>query len=111
MRSSRLPVVKTLDEFDFSFQPSVKGEPIESLHELGFIERKENAVFSDSTSTRKLMRYIRQYSRAPKPVKWSIAIPPIGSLWIHVLQSTTPCHLLHPEVLMFRVISSSFRVL
>ena len=25
MRSSRLPVVKTLDEFDFSFQPSISG--------------------------------------------------------------------------------------
>ena len=24
MRSSRLPIVKTLDEFDFSFQPSIK---------------------------------------------------------------------------------------
>src|SRR5690242_9272171 len=45
MRSSRLPVVKTLREFDFSFQPSVKREQLESLHTLGFIERKENVVF------------------------------------------------------------------
>ena len=44
MRSSRLPVVKTLDEFDFSFQPSIKREQIENLHELGFVERKENVV-------------------------------------------------------------------
>jgi DNA replication protein DnaC len=44
MRSSRLPAVKTLDSFDFSFQPSIKREQIESLHELGFIERKENVV-------------------------------------------------------------------
>jgi len=44
MRSSRLPVMKTLDEFDFSFQPSIKREQIESLHELGFVERKENVV-------------------------------------------------------------------
>jgi DNA replication protein DnaC len=41
MRSSRLPAVKS---FDFSFQPSIKREQIESLHELGFIERKENVV-------------------------------------------------------------------
>ena len=39
MRSSRLPAVKTLESFDFSFQPSIKREQIESLHELGFIER------------------------------------------------------------------------
>lgn len=44
MRSSRLPAVKTLQQFDFSFQPSIKREQIESLHELGFIERKENVV-------------------------------------------------------------------
>jgi DNA replication protein DnaC len=44
MRSSRLPAVKTLEGFDFSFQPSIKREQIESLHELGFIERKENVV-------------------------------------------------------------------
>ena len=45
MRSSRLPVVKTLADFDFSFQPSVKREQIESLHTLGFLERRENVVF------------------------------------------------------------------
>jgi DNA replication protein DnaC len=44
MRSARLPVVKTLADFDFSFQPSVKRDQIESLHTLGFIERKENVV-------------------------------------------------------------------
>lgn len=45
MRSSRLPAVKTLTDFDFSFQPSLKREQIESLATLGFIERKENVVF------------------------------------------------------------------
>jgi DNA replication protein DnaC len=45
MRSSRLPAVKTLEDFDFSFQPSIKREQIDSLHELGFLERKENVVF------------------------------------------------------------------
>ncbi len=44
MRSSRLPAIKTLQAFDFSFQPSIKREQIQSLHELGFVERKENVV-------------------------------------------------------------------
>jgi DNA replication protein DnaC len=44
MRSARLPAVKTLADFDFSFQPSVKREQLESLHTLGFLERRENAV-------------------------------------------------------------------
>lgn len=44
MRSSRLPAIKTLEAFDYTFQPSLKREQIESLHELNFIERKENVV-------------------------------------------------------------------
>ncbi len=44
MRSSRLPSVKTLEAFDFSFQPSIKRDQIESLHELNFLDRKENVV-------------------------------------------------------------------
>jgi DNA replication protein DnaC len=45
MRSSRLPVVKRISEFDFAFQPSLKREQIDSLGTLGFVERKENVVF------------------------------------------------------------------
>src|ERR1700733_1232082 len=44
MRSSRLPSVKSLEPFAFSFQPSIKREQIEILHELNFIDRKENVV-------------------------------------------------------------------
>ena len=45
MRSSRLPAVKTLGQFDFAFQPSIKREQIESLHEFGFVDRRENVIF------------------------------------------------------------------
>lgn len=45
MRSSRLPAIKTLEQFDFAFQPSIQREQIESLHELGFVKRKENVIF------------------------------------------------------------------
>lgn len=45
MRSSRLPAVKTLGDFDFSFQPSIQRSQVDSLHELGFLERKENVIF------------------------------------------------------------------
>ena len=44
MRASRLPAVKTLAQFDCAFQPSLKREQIESLHELGFLARQENVV-------------------------------------------------------------------
>ena len=45
MRSSRLPAIKTLADFDFTFQPSINREQLDSLHTLGFIERRENVVF------------------------------------------------------------------
>lgn len=45
MRSSRLPAVKLLSDFDFTFQPSIRREQIESLYELGFVERRENVIF------------------------------------------------------------------
>lgn len=41
MRCARLPTVKTLDDFDFTFQPSVKRDQLESLHTL----QLENVVF------------------------------------------------------------------
>jgi len=44
MRSSRLPAVKTLADFDFAFQPSIRRDQVESLHTLGFIERRENVI-------------------------------------------------------------------
>ena len=44
MRASRLPAVKTLEQFDFAFQPSIKREQIENLHELGFLDRAENVI-------------------------------------------------------------------
>lgn len=45
MRSSRRPAVKTLTDFDFTVQPSLKREQVDSLHTLGFVERRENVIF------------------------------------------------------------------
>ena len=36
---------KGLADFDFTFQPSLRREQIDSLHELDFFRRKENVVF------------------------------------------------------------------
>ena len=36
--------MKTLAQFDFAFQPSLKHEQIESLYELGFPNRAENVI-------------------------------------------------------------------
>jgi hypothetical protein len=36
--------MKTIEKFDFSFQPSIQQERIDSPHELGFIWRRENVI-------------------------------------------------------------------
>jgi len=45
MRQARFPVVKTLEQFDFTFQPSVDRKVIRELSGLGFVDRAENVVF------------------------------------------------------------------
>lgn len=42
------PFYKTLDEFDFSFQPSINKDLILDFNNLRFIERKENILFVGS---------------------------------------------------------------
>ena len=44
LRSSRFPWIKTLDQFDFDFQPSLDRRQIRELAGLSFIERAENVV-------------------------------------------------------------------
>jgi DNA replication protein DnaC len=45
IKMSRLPHRKTLDEFDFSFQPSIDIRQIKELTTLAFVARNENVVF------------------------------------------------------------------
>jgi len=42
---ARFPFIKTLEEFDFSFQPSIREREIISLGALDFVEKKENIIF------------------------------------------------------------------
>ena len=45
LKLSKLPYRKTLDEFDFEFQPSINKETIAELATLVFAERNENILF------------------------------------------------------------------
>jgi len=45
MSASKLPCIKKLDTFDFTFQPSIDRNQILSLQQLTFVERKENVIF------------------------------------------------------------------
>ena len=42
---SGFPFVKTLDEFDFDYQPSINKQEILELNTLGFLDRHENILF------------------------------------------------------------------
>lgn len=42
---AKFPFVKTIEEFDFSFQPGLKEREVIKLASLDFIEKKENIVF------------------------------------------------------------------
>lgn len=44
MKAARLPYLKTLDEFDFTFQPSVSRQKVADLATLRFIENHENVI-------------------------------------------------------------------
>jgi len=45
LKISGLPFVKTIDEFDFTFQPKLDKQKVISLFDLSFIQRQENAIF------------------------------------------------------------------
>ncbi len=44
LRTSGLPYIKTLDEFDFSFQPGLDKKQIQSLFDLTFLDRHDNVL-------------------------------------------------------------------
>lgn len=45
INKARFPFIKTLEEFDFGFQPSLREKEIIALSSLEFIEKKENVIF------------------------------------------------------------------
>jgi len=45
LKTSGMPYVKTVDEFDFAFQPGLDRLQIMNLFDLSFLSRKENIIF------------------------------------------------------------------
>jgi DNA replication protein DnaC len=45
LKLSNLPYHKTLDDFDFGFQPSIDERQIRELETLSFVARRENVIF------------------------------------------------------------------
>jgi DNA replication protein DnaC len=53
VKAARFPQVKTLDDFDFSFQRSVKRQTMHHLAQLDFLEEKKNVIFLGPPGTGK----------------------------------------------------------
>jgi|SRR5579863_893067 len=53
VKAARFPQVKTLDDFDFSFQRSVKRETLSHLAQLDFLHERKNVVFLGPPGTGK----------------------------------------------------------
>lgn len=53
IKSANFPFRKTLDDYDFSFQPSVSENQLRELGNLGFIENHENIIFVGNPGTGK----------------------------------------------------------
>jgi DNA replication protein DnaC len=53
VRSARFPQTKTLDDFDFGFQRSVKQDEIRHLAQLDFLREKSNVIFLGPPGTGK----------------------------------------------------------
>ena len=45
LKISGLPFIKTIDEFDFSFQPNLDRRAVQSLFDLTFLANRENVLF------------------------------------------------------------------
>lgn len=45
LKNAKFPFIKTVDGFDFSFQPSIDEKMLKSLCDLDFISKAENALF------------------------------------------------------------------
>ena len=55
LRLARFPYVKTLEQFDFSFQPAIDRKLVRELAGLSFVERAENLILLGPPGTGKTM--------------------------------------------------------
>ncbi|ODS30488.1 MAG: transposase istB [Candidatus Scalindua rubra] len=45
IKFARFPFIKTIEQFDFSFQPSLEKRKVEEMFTLRFIDNRENVLF------------------------------------------------------------------
>lgn len=45
LKTARLPVAKTIEDYDFSFHPKLEQKMVMELFDLTFVSRQENIIF------------------------------------------------------------------
>ena len=53
VKAARFPQIKTLDDFDFSFQRSIKRQQVAHLAQLDFLAERKNVIFLGPPGTGK----------------------------------------------------------
>jgi DNA replication protein DnaC len=76
IKAARFPARKTLEEFDFTFQRSVKRQVVEHLGQLDFLHAKENVVLLGPPGTGKSHLAIALSIRPAWPANGSPSPPP-----------------------------------
>jgi DNA replication protein DnaC len=75
IKAARFPARKTLEEFDFSFQRSVKRQVVEHLGQLDFLHARENVVLLGPPGTGKTTSRSRSRSAPASPASASPSRP------------------------------------
>src|SRR5689334_15968992 len=86
LRTSKLPHHKTLEDYDFSFQPDLDPRKVKDLATLSFIEAKANAALLGPPGVGKTHIAVALRSRlagpatrstSPASTTWSATSPPL----------------------------------
>jgi DNA replication protein DnaC len=84
IRTARFPARKTLEEFDFAFQRSVKKQVVEHLGQLDFLHARENVILlgpryrQDAPGDRDLDPRVPRGPARPVRHRHPLGRPPVG---------------------------------
>ncbi|MFR6562654.1 MAG: ATP-binding protein [Eubacterium ventriosum] len=53
MKTATFPFLKTMDDFEFDFQPGINKKELLELNRMGFLDKKENILFVGSSGVGK----------------------------------------------------------
>lgn len=64
VKTAAFPFIKTMDEFDFSFQPSINKKQLLELNNLGFVDKRKISFLSVPVASEKHIWLLRLESHA-----------------------------------------------